>query len=138
MPKLQLAVTYLNRAFDEQNIDDLVDNRNAFAPGKQISSALKFVLPQELPIFKDLIAYVESLPGSLQESIRSIVYHALSTSPPTRATFAWAPGYDFQMTVWQAPDTRQTPGGITVLLKSRYPDDPHPVSGRTSTRRGRS
>jgi hypothetical protein len=31
------------------------------------------------------------------------------------------------MTVWQAPDTKNTKGGITVLLKSRYPSDEHPL-----------
>jgi len=31
--------------------------------------------------------------------------------------------------VWQAPDTKTTKGGITVLIKSRYPDDAHPIKG---------
>ena len=65
--------------------------------------------------------------------LRSIIHHALSTTPPTQVTFAWAPGYDFEMTVWQAPDTKTTKGGITVLVKSRYPADTHPLDA-TDTR----
>jgi hypothetical protein len=33
------------------------------------------------------------------------------------------------VTIWQAPDTRTSRGGITVLVKSRYPDDTHPLQG---------
>jgi hypothetical protein len=40
---------------------------------------------------------------------------------------SWAPGYDYELSVWQAPDTRTSRGGITVLIKSRYPDDKHPL-----------
>ena len=65
----------------------------------------------------------------MQEALRAIIYQALSTTPPTQITFAWAAGYDFELSVWQAPDTKTSKGGITVLLKSRYPDDKHPIAG---------
>jgi hypothetical protein len=65
---------------------------------------------------------------SLQEALRSTIYHALSTKPPTQVTFGWAPGYDYEVTIWHAPDTKKTKGGITVLIKSRYPDDKHPLA----------
>ena len=67
------------------------------------------------------------MPASFQETLRSIIYHALSTRPATQITFAWAPGYDYELTMWHAPDTKQTKGGITVLVKSRYPSDAHPL-----------
>jgi hypothetical protein len=35
----------------------------------------------------------------------------------TLVTFAWAPAYDWEITVWDAPC------GVTVLIKSRYPAD---------------
>ncbi len=75
--------------------------------------------------------YLEQLPGSIQEAFRSIVYYALSTDPPTPITFAWAPGYDYELTIWYVPDTPPTRGGITLLLKSRYPNDPHPTSSQS-------
>ena len=64
----------------------------------------------------------------MQEAIRAVIFDALGTKPPTPITFAWAPGYDFEVSIWQAPDTRTSRGGITILIKSRYPDDNHPLA----------
>lgn len=135
MPALQTTVGYLNIAFGERNIAEFATNRDAFASGKRLSSGVKLTLPQPSPLLRHFVSYVDGLPASFQEIIRSTIYYALSTNPPTQVTFAWAPGYDFELTAWQAPDTRATRGGITVLLKSRYPDDTHPLSGRAGTRR---
>ena len=44
-------------------------------------------------------------------------------------TFAWAPGYDYRLSVWDVSSTATTKGGITLLVETRYPDDPHPISG---------
>jgi hypothetical protein len=65
----------------------------------------------------------------MREALRAIIYQALGTTPPTQITFSWAPAYDYELTIWDAPNTRRTRGGITVLLKSRYPDDKHPLAG---------
>jgi hypothetical protein len=78
------------------------------------------------------IEYLGKMPPSFQEVFRSIVYHSLSTEPPTPITFAWAPGYDYELSLWQSPDTPPTKGGITLLMKSRYPSDPHPADGTGS------
>jgi hypothetical protein len=134
MPALQTAATHLNNAFRDDNIDQTATNRDAFAPGERLSSAIANFLPEQSRLRKPLASYFDSLPGSLQESIRGTIYYALSTSPPTHITFAWAPSYDFELTTWQAPDTRATRGGITLLIKSRYPADTHPLSRRAPTR----
>ena len=136
MPRLQATCGYLNEAFGRDNIDGIVGSRDAFATGKTLSSGLGSIL-DNTPLFKALVPYVDSLPMSFQESLRSTIFYALSTAPPTQITFAWAPGYDYELTIWQAPDTNATRGGITVLLKSRYPDDPHPISAGANPRRGR-
>jgi len=86
------------------------------------------VVQPKMALYSQWTDYLNRLPRSMQEAIRSTIYHALSTSPPTQITFAWAAGYDYELTIWDAPDTRQTRGGITILIKSRYPDDPHPLS----------
>jgi hypothetical protein len=135
MPRLQKVVGHLNTAMSEDRIDEFVKNRDRFAPGKRLSSALNLLFPAETPLYKDMASYIDGLPGSLQEIVRATIYYALSTDPPTLVTFAWAAGYDFELTTWQAPDTRETRGGITMLLKSRYPTDAHPVSARRSRRR---
>jgi hypothetical protein len=55
----------------------------------------------------------------------SVIRSAVARSMPI--TFAWAPGYDYELSVWDVADTADTAGGITVLLRSRYPADPHPL-----------
>jgi len=135
MPALQMATGYLNTAFGKDNILGISSSRDAFAPGKPLSRGLNQIIDDKTPLFKALVPYVDSLPASFQEILRSTIFYALSTDPPTQITFAWAPSYDFELTIWQAPDTRATRGGITVLLKSRYPSDAHPVSRRANPRR---
>jgi hypothetical protein len=134
MPAMQTVLTHLNDAFSDDEINETISKVEEFAVGKQFSTAIATFLPQKSSLAKPLVSYVENLPRSLQEGIRSIIHYALSTSPPTRITFAWAPNYDFELTIWQAPDTSRTRGGITVLLKSRYPADTHPLLQRTRSR----
>jgi hypothetical protein len=131
MPALQAIVSRLNTAFGEPNIDKIRDRADLFLPGKRLSAAVQ-ALNLELadrPARRAWLRYLDRLPPGIHEGLRSVIYSALSTRPrPVAITFAWAPAYDFELTIWQAPDTRSSRGGITVLLRSRYPDDRHPVS----------
>ena len=128
MPALQNVLMYLNQAFNKKHIRQLAEHREVFAPGTQLSAALQVIIDDDRALLEAVGPYVDQLPGACREAIRSVVYLALSTQPPTWVTFAWAPGYDAEVTIWHAPDTRQTKGGVTILVKSRYPSDRHPVS----------
>jgi hypothetical protein len=119
---------YLNKWFDKQHIRQLAENREVFAPGAQLSEALQVIIDDDRALLEAVGPYVDQLPGAVREAIRSVTYLALSTEPPTQVTFAWAPGYDAEVTIWHAPNTKQTKGGVTILVKSRYPSDRHPVS----------
>src|SRR5579863_5261317 len=121
MPGLQATTGYLNALFGKQKIHGIVSQRNVFAPGTSLSAGITAIVDEDKPLFKALVPYVDNLPASFQEILRSTIYFALSTQPPTQIAFAWAPGYDFELSIWHAPDTSATRGGITVLLKSRYP-----------------
>lgn len=134
MPGLQTTTGYFNEAFNREHIQKLVANRDAFAPGEPLSAGLKLVLKGQPGLFKFLRPYIEELPASIQETLRNLAFFALSTKPPTPITFSWTPAYDFELTIWDAPDAGRTRGGITVLLKSRYPDDAHPVPRRPAAR----
>ena len=125
MPGLQTVLGQLNTAFGREGIQKLAEQREAFAPGKPLATGV--VVHSKMALHEPWVDYLKHIPPSLQEALRSTIYHALSTKPPTQITFAWAPGYDYELTIWHAPDTRATRGGITVLLKSRYPDDKHPL-----------
>lgn len=134
MPGLQTTTGYLNEAFNRGHIQDLVARRDVFAPGHRLSAGLKLVLKGHPGLFKFLLPYIEELPASFQETLRNLAFFALSTKPPTTITFSWTPAYDFELTIWDAPDAGRTRGGITVLLKSRYPGDAHPVPQRAAAR----
>ena len=125
MPGLQTVLGHLNHSFGREGITKLAEARESFAPGKPLAAGV--VVHSKLALHDDFAEYLQNIPYSMQEVLRSLIYHALSTKPPTHITFAWAPGYDYELNIWHAPDTRKTRGGITVLIKSRYPDDRHPL-----------
>jgi hypothetical protein len=71
---------------------------------------------------------LDSIPDGMQAAIKALIVQNLSREPDERweMTFAWAPGYDFELNVWEAPRTVVSRAGITVMLRTRYPADPHP------------
>jgi hypothetical protein len=125
MPHLQTVLGHLNHAFSRDNISKLAERRDAFESGKPFASGL--IYGPEMALHRHWVAYLNLIPKSIQEAIFGVIRHALSTNPPTPIVFAWAPGYDYEVTIWHAPDTRTSRGGITLLVKSRYPDDHHPL-----------
>jgi hypothetical protein len=129
MPKMQTTLAGLNTAFGETGLAATVARRADFAPDAPLHTALaRHGAAEGTPLHHALRNHLSSLPGAISETLRATIHHALGTNPPTHITFAWAPGYDHEITVWQAPDTKDTKGGITVLIKSRYPDDKHPLA----------
>jgi len=128
MPMMQTTLAGMNAAFSATGLPNTVKNKANFAPGKLLHEALAAhgATPGTV-LHRKLKSHLASLPGAVSETLRATIHHALSTKPPTHVTFGWAPGYDHEVTVWQAPDTKNTKGGITVLVKSRYPDDKHPL-----------
>jgi hypothetical protein len=119
-------VAELNRQFGKDQIAAFAhDRRDHFAPGRSFD--LSFLMPSDSPLQPAWQKYLGQAPGAFLEALRGVVHYAVSHDPPIPVTFAWAPGYDFELSLWQAADTATTRGGITVLVKSRYPDDPHPM-----------
>lgn len=129
MPRMQTTLIELNAAFRETNVDSLVAKGPVFAPGQSLADALAGLAAASGTVeHRAFRNYLAQLPGSISEAMRATIHHALSTAPPTLITFAWAPSYDYELTTWQAPDTAETKGGITILIKSRYPSDKHPLA----------
>jgi hypothetical protein len=126
MPMLQTVLNDLNQAFGTQGIQRLAANKASFRSGMPLGAGL--VVQRGSPLYDAWQAYIKELPGSFQETLRGLIDYALNTAPPTPITFAWAPSYDYELSIWQAPDTPTTRGGITVLIKSRYPGDKHPLA----------
>jgi hypothetical protein len=129
MPKMQTTLGGLNAAFSATGRPATVPKKEDFAPGTLVHEALAAHGAEPgTPLHRALKNHLETLPGAIKETLRATIYHALSTTPPTHVTFAWAPAYDHEITVWHAPDAEDTKGGITVLVKSRYPTDKHPLA----------
>ena len=72
------------------------------------------------------LAYLDAWPSTMQEGLRAILVDAVKKGQPV--TVAWAPAYDYQITLWEAADTDVSPGGLTLLLQGRYPGH-DPVQG---------
>lgn len=115
MPMMQAAVRRLNRQFDDDHIANFAKGWEAFAPGQPLDAGL---LLEAGPLRDNFQGYLDRLPGGMREMLRGLIHYALSASPPVPITFAWAPGYEFELSVWQPAC------GVTVLLKGRYPGDP--------------
>ena len=92
MPRLQTLLSELNSAFGRQQIAQTANaSRSAFAPGQPLADAVGSILaPLGLAAREAFSAYVSTLPPSIQESLRSTIFYALGTDPPTLITFPLA------------------------------------------------
>ena len=138
MPGLQTIVGELNHAFSLRNINKLVPHRELFAPDKTLGSA--GVIVQKGSANYDLWQkYLAQIPPGIQRAIQHIIYHALDPKSPTAINWAWAPGYDYEVTIWDVPDNAvtKTPGGITVLVKSSYPKEGSKKTASRSRRKAK-
>jgi hypothetical protein len=129
MPAMQTTLHGLNASFGPGNVANAAGQQAQFAHGAPYQQTLANMGSSDPVLNRALREYLKKMPGGISETLRSAIHYALGTTPPTNVTFAWAPSYDWEITVWQAPDTAQTKGGITILIKSRYPDDAHPLGG---------
>ena len=146
MAFFQTAIGHLNRMFGDT--DFLRDNRESllemYAPSASHEDAVaslarntERMLGTDSPLGEAIknvepsrIARIlEQQPATIMEAQRAVVHANLQRTEPYGMTFAWAPGYDYEVTVWESPPTDATPGWITVLIKSRYPKDKHPITG---------
>ena len=115
MPRIVRIAEWANIAFNRENIYNL--NPEALAPGKTLIEAMKTL---GLSLTSDEMEYVSSVPASQQEAIRGALHSAVSRERRLPVTTAWAPGYDFELTVWEAAATADRVGAMTVLLRSPY------------------
>ena len=100
----------------------------SFAPGRDGAETLsRAFVAAGVDLDDATAAYMDTWPSAIQASLRAAVFENLSRDGRVPITFAWAPGYDFELTIWDVRDSTETVGGMTVLFKSRYPSDTHPL-----------
>ena len=116
------ALSKLNTAFGGDP-SPVQEHATQFELGKKLGPALGGVLKPSAPELGNLLeAYVATVPPAFQEAIRAIIHYALTAKPRALITFAWAPAYDFELNIWEIVEPAPASPGITILLKSRYPD----------------
>ena len=119
MPAFQVMFEALNERLRHDRIGEL--DPAAFAEGQSLAGLL--------PEGAERLAFaLDALPSALHEAIRAVLRDAVVRGMPV--TLAWAPGYDYKLTLWDVADTTDTHGGITLLVETRYPADAHPIHGR--------
>lgn len=121
MPFFQLMTGRLNRAFDWPGVNDIAPE--VFDPGV---SLVDLALENEIAIDPREADVLRSIPRGMQEALRALIRDNLARETSLAMTFAWAPGYDYELQVWEAPGVDGSRGGITVILRTRYPSDTHP------------
>jgi hypothetical protein len=113
----------LNAAFGGQTPSVGAVQSKAFAPGTSLGASLASVLEHADPQLNAMLeAYVATMPGGFRETLRAIIHYALTHKPQVLLTFAWAPAYDFELTIWEIVEPPPAHSGMTILLKGRYPD----------------
>lgn len=113
---MQAMAASASGMFGAEGIKNL--KAEAFAPGVSLSDAVSSLGIARTRYQKD---YLASWPESQQEAIRATLHSAITRGVPV--SFAWAPGYDYEVSVWEAASTPESRSWITVLLRSRYPED---------------
>lgn len=119
MPMLQTMASRLNSLFGVPAITGI--SPDLFAPGRSLADAANALAVDDG--LAGAGAYIAQLPASMQEAIRAAVYENLLRITPLAVTWAWAPAYDYELSIWEAPGTAVSPGGITIFVRSRYPAD---------------
>jgi hypothetical protein len=130
MPRMQTAVSAFNASFGPQGIIEM--DREVFAPSSD-STLSEALARAGVELDEVTASFVDGWPSGIRAAVRAVLHDNLTRDGTVPVTFAWAPGYDFEVSIWDVRDTAETAGGITILFKSRYPDDPHPLEVDRST-----
>lgn len=116
MPFLQAMAERANELFNRENISKVDRGR--------LKETSLGALASDLGIARNKteIDYLDAWPQSLQAALRAVLQSAVERRPPVPVTIAWAPGYDYEMDVWESKSVKKSIGAITILLRSPYPE----------------
>jgi hypothetical protein len=116
----------LNERFGPENIGNRdLNPAEAFAEGVRLADLVE---DEKWVNRRFAVDFINSMPRAIHEAIRAVIRTNLLRDHPLPITFAWQPGYDWELTVNDVASTDETAGGITVILRSRYPSDTHPLA----------
>jgi hypothetical protein len=61
---------------------------------------------------------IQSLPLSIQVTLRAVLWENLNRFEPLPVHWAWTPGYAPEVSVWEVPGAEREPGAITIYLRT--------------------
>ena len=123
MPFMQAIASRANAELTSDKLKLL--DPNTFAQPGTLVETLKSLKIIGGPREADETSYIAGFPSGLQEAVRAVLHENLNpeTGPPVGVTVAWSPGYDDEVKFFQIANSDKSEGGITILVKSRYPGD---------------
>ncbi len=130
MPWIEAALATFNTALQPANRERL--DPELFAPGRPVKDAfLGSGVHDDSRIWKAL----ELWPRSVAEAFKAALHSALTRKTGGPITVSWIASYDYGLEVYESQSFDDSPGGLTIIVRSRYPFDRHPASRRAAARR---
>ncbi len=114
MPVIARVAQELSYRFRLGPIEDIPSA--AFGPTSNLLDAIKAV---GIELNADETAFMRAVPAAQQEAIKGALHSAVSSDPRTPVMFAWIPGYDFEVRLFEAEE-RGGAKSLTVLFASPY------------------
>lgn len=117
MPLLTKINERANVIFSSENIGSL--DRATILQFDNLISLAKHLEILQTPTEE---AFLKQWPDSVLGAVLEAIKRGVSADTPTPICFSWAPDYDFNVRIWDAHSTDVSIRGMTVMLRSRYPE----------------
>lgn len=126
MPRMHMIVHGGNILFDPSRIDEFpMEIFDELGDDGTFADAVRLLGLTDVP---GELAYIDRWPKGQMAAVSAAIKSCLFRTPRMPITFAWAPGYDYEITIWESAGVPESPRGeMTILFRSRYPGDVNPA-----------
>ena len=126
MPRMHMIVHLANRVFDPEHIDAFpMEIFDELGDDGTFADAVRLLGLTEAP---GELAYIDRWPIGQLTAVAWAIRSCLKRTPRMPITFAWAPAYDYEITIWESAGVAESPRGeMTIMFRSRYPGDANPA-----------
>ena len=127
MPRMHMIVHKANWFFDPERIDEFpMEVFDELGDDGTFADAVRILEMTESP---GELAYIDRWPKGQIAAVSAAIRSCLFRTPKMPITFAWAPAYDYEITIWESAGVEGSPRGeMTIMFRSRYPGDENPVT----------
>ncbi len=121
MPVMQVTIHDLNERFSPGSVglQSVADFDEDLALHQVIVDQLR--IGGDIPGFRE---FLQTAPDGFTKAFSATIRSAIAREQPI--TFAWKPGYEWELNITDVADAA-TPGGITMIVSTRFPGDASPV-----------